>query len=130
MAVGLALSVRHNRLSQIASAVDFAELPGRVQIYDGTRPATGGTPTNLLAECVGSFPFFQSPANGQMVANPINDDTAANASGTPTWWRLVDGLGNFVMDGDVGVEMTLNVADIVAGGIVSVTSFVIPEGNP
>jgi len=129
MSVSLNQAIRNSRLQVIADNADLGESPARVQIYDGVRPAPGGAPTTLLAECFGQFPFFASPSNGQMSANPISDDNSADASGTPTWFRLVDGNGAWILDGDVGVELTLNVSQIVQGGIVSITSFVITEGN-
>ena len=46
--------------------------------------------------------------------------------------RLVDGAGNFVVDGDAGeanAELILDDEEIVQGGTVSVTSLVVTAGN-
>jgi hypothetical protein len=56
MTVGLSLTVRNNRLTQIVTPIDAGAGNGLLRIYDGTRPATGGTATNKLAELTLSKP--------------------------------------------------------------------------
>lgn len=105
-----------------------------LRIYDGSRPATGGTPTTLLAELVCGSPFAAAAVNGVLTANAIAQDASANANGTATWFRIVQSDGStFVMDGSVGTsgsDLNLTTTSIVAGQPVSVSSFVITEGNP
>jgi hypothetical protein len=68
-----------------------------------------------------------------LTLNAITQDSSANASGTATWFRIVQSGGsNFVLDGDVGTsgsDLNLTTTTIVSGQPVSVTSFVITEGN-
>jgi hypothetical protein len=68
-----------------------------------------------------------------LTLNAIAQDPSANASGTATWFRIVQSGGsNFVLDGDVGTsgsDLNLTTTTIVSGQPVSVTSFVITEGN-
>lgn len=71
-----------------------------------------------------------------MSANAIADDTSANATGTATWFRVVDGDANTVMDGDVTVaaasplgDLIMNTTSINSGATVSVTQFDLTEGN-
>lgn len=104
-----------------------------LRIYDGSRPATGGTATTLLAELTCGSPFAGASVNGVLTANAITQDSSANATGTATWFRIVQSDGStFVLDGNVGTsgsDLNLNSVSIVAGGTVSVSSFVLTEGN-
>lgn len=127
MAVTYAEDLVNARLDAITTRAGSAAL---LRIYSGTRPATGGAPTTLLAELTCGSPFAPSASGGVLTANAISDDISANASGTATWWRLVQSNGTtHVMDGNVGDSMTISNANIVEGGTVSVSSFVITGGN-
>jgi hypothetical protein len=74
-------------------------------------------------------PSFAAASGGTVTANAITQDSSADASGTATWFRIVDSDGTFVLDGDVGTDLVLDDAAIVAGGTVSVTSLVVTAGN-
>lgn len=130
MALGYAAALRNARLDQITTRAGNGAL---LRIYDGSRPATGGTATTLLAELVCGSPFAGAASGGQLTANAVTQDSSANATGTATWFRLVQSDGStHVMDGNVGTsgsDLNLNSTSIVAGGTVSVTSFVITAGN-
>ncbi len=105
-----------------------------LRIYDGSRPATGGTATTLLAELTCGTPFAAAAVNGVLTLGAITQDSSANATGTATWFRIVQSDGTtFVLDGSVGTsgsDLNLTTTSIVATQPVSVTSFVITEGNP
>lgn len=105
-----------------------------LRIYSGSRPATGGTATTLLAELTCGTPFAAAAVNGVLTLGAITQDASANATGTATWFRIVQSDGTtFVLDGDVGTsgsDLNLTTTSIVATQPVSVTSFVITEGNP
>ena len=105
-----------------------------LRIYDGTRPATGGTATTLLAELTCGTPFAAGASSGVLTLGSITQDSSANATGTATWFRIVKADGTtFVLDGNVGTsgsDLNLTTTSIVATQPVSVTSFVITEGNP
>lgn len=105
-----------------------------LRIYDGTRPATGGTATTLLAELTCGTPFAAAAVNGVLTLGSITQDASANATGTATWFRIVKADGTtHVMDGNVGTsgsDLNLTTTSIVSTQPVSVTSFVITEGNP
>ena len=63
----------------------------------------------------------------------ITQDSSADASGTATWFRVTTSGGTFVIDGNVGTsgsDLNLVTTTIVATQPVSVSSFVITEGNP
>lgn len=132
MAVGYSTTVRNNRLIQVRDAVDGGTGPGLLRIYDGTRPATGGAPTTLLAELTMTDPCAGAPSAGTLTLSAITQDSSANATGTATWFRVVDSAAVFVMDGSVGTSganLNLTTTSIVAGQPVSVIDFVITEGN-
>jgi hypothetical protein len=133
MALGIVTAVRSSRATQILNAIDAGAGAGKIRIYDGSRPATGGTATNLLAELTCADPSG-SVTNGVLTFNAITADSAADATGTATWFRIVDSTNAFVLDGSVtatggGGDMTLNTTSIVANAQVQITSFTITEGN-
>jgi hypothetical protein len=132
MALGLATALRNSRLNLIRDAIDAGAGAGFLRIYDGTRPATGGAATTLLAELTFSDPSAPAASGGVATYSAINADTSANATGTATWFRCVDSTGAFVTDGSVGTsgqDLNLNTVSITTGVQVSVTSMVLTEGN-
>lgn len=133
MAIAYSTTLRNSRLDAVDDAVNAGAGAGLLRIYDGARPATGGAATTLLAELTFSDPAFSAASGGTLTASAITDDTSANATGTATWFRVVDSNATFVMDGDVGTsgsDLNLNTTSIQAGGTVEVTSFVLTAGNP
>jgi hypothetical protein len=133
MALGFVTALRNARADQITAKMDAGSGPGKLRIYDGSRPATGGSATTLLAELTLSDPSAGAAAGGVLTLNAITPDASANATGTATWARIVDSDGNFVTDmsvGTAGADVNLNTTSIVAGAAVSVTSAVLTEGNP
>lgn len=130
MALGLDSTLRNNRLDQITTRAGASAL---LRIYDGTRPATGGTATTLLAELTCNATFAPAASGGTLTLNAITQDSSANATGTATWFRIVQSNGTtFVLDGSVGTsgqDLNLNTTSIVTGAAVAISSAVITEGN-
>jgi len=132
MTIGLATSLRNTRMNAITTAIDAGAGPGLLRIYDGTRPATGGSATTLLAELTFSDPSYGAASSGAITAAPVTSDPAANAAGTATWARLVDSNGVFVMDASVstaGADINLNSTTIAIGLQVEITSSILTDGN-
>lgn len=135
MAIGYTTTARNNQLDEITALIDAGAGAGLLRIYDGTRPADADTAVGaqtLLAELTLSDPAAPAAAGGDLTFSAITDDASANATGTASWFRVVDSVGNAVIDGDVGTsgsDLNLNSTSIVAGGTVEVTSFVITGGN-
>lgn len=131
--MGLAYATNLRNAKQDAITT-FAGSAALIRIYDGTRPATGGTPTTLLAELTAGSPFAAGASGGALTLGSITQDSSANASGTATWFRIVKSDGTtHVMDGNCGTsgsDMNLTTTTIASGQPVSITSFVITEGNP
>ena len=130
MALGYSSVLRLAQLDQITTRAGASAL---LHIYDGSRPATGGTATTLLAELTCNATFAPAASGSSLTLNAITADSSANATGTATWFRIVKSdTTTHVMDGSVGVgtgDLQLNSASITSGGTVSVTSFVITAGN-
>jgi hypothetical protein len=102
---------------------------GKLRIYDGTQPATGDTAIstqNLLAELTLNADAFPAASGGVLTANAITQDSAADATGTATWFRLLQSDGSTkIIDGSVGTssaDLVLGSTAIQVGAAVQVTS--------
>ena len=130
MALAYSTAIRNAMLDAVTTGAGGSAL---LRIYDGTRPASGGTATTLLAELTCNATFAAGASSGVLTLNSITQDSSANASGTATWFRIVKSDGTtFVMDGNVGTsgsDLNLTTTTIVSTQPVSVTSFVLTEGN-
>jgi len=132
MALAFVTALRTTRAEVINTTLNAGAGAALLRIYGGTRPATGGAATTLLAELTFADPAAPSASSGVLTASAIVADSAANATGTATWFRAVDSTAAFVMDGDVGTsgsDLNLNSTSISINQNVAVTSFVITEGN-
>lgn len=131
MALKVKVEIRNAWLQSVLTAIGSA---GKVKIYDGTQPSTGGTATNLLATLVMGSPAGPAPSNGAVTLNSITEDGSADASGMATWARITDSADNFVCDCTVtatggGGDIQLNSTAITAGGIVRITAGTLTAGN-
>lgn len=130
MTLGMASGLRNAMLDAITT---FAGNSGKLRIYDGTRPATGGTATTLLAELTLNSTFAPAASGGVLTLNAITADSSADATGTATWFRITKSDGStHVLDGAVstsGSDLNFNTTSIVTGANVAVSSFTITAGN-
>lgn len=132
MTIGFPVALRNSRLDDITALLDAGAAGAKIKLYDGTRPATGGAATTLLATLTCSVTSFPGAAAGLMTANAITEDSSADATATVTWFRATDSDDNFVLDGDVAVsgsDMNINDINIVTGNPVSASSWIITAGN-
>lgn len=102
------------------SFLDSGSGNARIRLYNGTRPASGGTPTTLLAEIELDKPCGTVAARTLTLASeavPLCD-----ASGVATWARVVNGNGDFAFDCDVSTvaagtgQVQLEDTSLLAGG--------------
>ena len=133
MALGFATTLRTARASQIVAAIDAGAGAGKLRLYNGTRPATGGAVTTLLAELTFSDPCG-TVTSGVLTFSGITSDSSADNTGTATWFRIVDSTGAFVLDGTItvtggGGDITMTSTSIQAGVMVDATSLVFTEDN-
>ena len=129
MALAYSSTVRNAMMDAITTAIGAS---GLLRIYDGSRPASGGAATTLLAELALSATAAPGASGGVLTLNSITQDASANATGTATWFRVTTSGGTFVIDGSIstsGSDLNLTTTSIVSTQPVSVTSFVITEGN-
>jgi hypothetical protein len=131
MTLGYVATLRNSQLDAITTAVGSA---GKLAIYDGTRPATGGTATNKLAEFTMGSPFAAA-ASGGVLSPTLPANVTALLTGTATWYRITTSAAAFVMDGSVsatggGGDLQLNSTAISSGATVSITAHTITAGNP
>lgn len=133
MALGFATALRNNRLDAITAFVLGSAI---LRIYSGTRPATGGSVTTLLAQLTCNATFAPGASSGVLTLNAISPATSAAATGTATWFRLLKSDGTtFCFDGAVSTvaagtgDLRLDDTAIVLGGTVAISSATITEGN-
>jgi len=132
MTIAINSTIRSNRMNAVRDAIDAGAGAGLTRIYDGTRPATCGTATTLLAELTHSDPCAGAAASGVLTMSAITADAAANATGTATWFRSVDSTGTCVIDGNVGTsgsDLNMNSVAISIGQNVAISSYVLTDGN-
>lgn len=130
MTISYSTTLRNARMDAIPTAIGAS---GLFRIYDGTKPAPGGTSTTLLAELPLSTTSAPAASGGVLTFNAITTDSSANATGTATWFRIVTSGGTYVIDGTAGTsgtDLILTTAAIVATQPVSISSCVLSEGNP
>lgn len=132
MAMGFSTTLRTNRADQFKLLVDGGPAAGKLKFYDGTRPATGGTATNLLATVTLQDPCGSSAAGVFTLADP--GPVTAALSGTATWARFEDSTGAFVADCSVsatggGGDIQLSSNVLSSGQTVDITGGTITEGN-
>jgi hypothetical protein len=144
MPISFSTALRNARAQQTLDALDAANNPGSIKYYTAPKPATGATITTQTL--LGSTELSQpsgTVADGKLTFNNITDDIAADADGDIAWARGADGDGNFVLDGDCGLDLTqaeidagdkpavfiFNTLVAKAGGTIRVASAVLTEGN-
>lgn len=129
MALGMSTTVRNAMLDAITSQ---AGTSAKLRFYNGTRPATGGTATTLLAELTCNATAFAAAASaGVLTLNSITSATAS-AGGTATWFRIVSSGGTFVVDGDVGTagsDLNMSAVVFTSGATIAVSAYTITAGN-
>jgi hypothetical protein len=134
MTIGFAVTLRNNRLDQITSRAGASAL---LRIYSGSRPATGGAETTLLAQLTCNATFAPAASGGVLTLNAIASQTSAANTGTAAWFRIYASNGTtHALDGAVSTivagtgDLQLDDTAIVAGGTVAISSASLTEGNP
>lgn len=128
MALGLSTLTRNGMMDAITTQIGAS---GKVRIYSGVRPATGGAATVLLAEDALSATSAPAAASGVLTFNAITTANAT-ATGTASWFRVLTSANVAVIDGDVAVsgsDMNLNTTAIVSGGPVAISSWTLTAPN-
>ena len=129
MALGMSTAVRNAMLDAITAQ---AGASAKLRFFDGTRPATGGTATTLLAELTCNATAFAPAASaGVLTLNAITS-AVASATSTATWFRIVTSGGTFVVDGNVGTsgsDLNMSAVGFTSGATIAVSAYTITAGN-
>lgn len=133
MTISLSTACRNAKLDAITTTIGSS---GLLRIYDGTPPASANaalSSNTKLAELALSSTFAAGASSGALTASSITQDSSADATGTASFFRIYKSDGTTcVMQGTVGTsgaDLNLNTVSLVSGAAVSVTSFVLTEGN-
>ncbi len=132
MTVSLSTTIRNAMMDSITTT---AGTTCKLRLYTGTRPANPAAAITgtLLGELTCNATFAPAASGGVLTLNAITQDSAADATGTCTHFRLwkTDGT-TALIDGDVSTsasDLNLNTVSIVTGGPITVTSFVLTAPN-
>ena len=133
MAIEYIDSLRNARLDEITTA---AGATAWLQVWDGALPTTAATAPagTLLASCQMANPIAGAASAGVLTMSAITSDTNANASGTPTFFRIATsetGATTGVVQGSAGIASgDLNFdAAIVIAGTVAISALSITDGS-
>lgn len=119
-------------LAPIVTAIDAGSGAGTIKIYSGAIPANAATA--ITSQVLLGTLTFSDPcgtiAENALTMGAITQDSSADATGTAAWARIADSGGVTVMDINVtttggGGALTLNTTNIVIGGPILITSFII-----
>ena len=123
---------RNAKLNAIKADFDT----GYLRLYDGAQPAGPDTAVGaqvLLAELRFGVTAFGAAASGVLTANAITSDSAANATGTVSWFRCLKTDGTTALhDGTVGTtnaNAIVATTSIVAGAVIDCSSFTITDAS-
>lgn len=130
MALSFSADTAHAMLDVITARADAGSGAALIRIYSGTAPANADTAlagNTLLAELTCSDPSASPSATKTLTLSAITQDSSANATGTATFFRLVDSTGLAVLQGDVtatggGGALEMNTTSIITGGPVQITN--------
>lgn len=106
-------------INAMVDALAALLVSGYIRIYSGSQPANANTAVGaqvLLAELRFGNPAFAAGVAGVAIANAITQDSAANATGTATWFRALKSDGaTAVLDGNVGKTGDANTNNLELG---------------
>ncbi len=132
MATNLKDSIRTTNMTAIVTSITGTS---RIKIYTASAPLKTASPTGTLLSTLTPSATFGTVSGGVLTANAITNDSSAAASGTPGYYRIIDGTTDdgthTQLQGSCGVGSgDINFSSTIAsGGTVSITSLVYTEGN-
>lgn len=138
MALVFTDALRTALAAELLVQIDTGPAAAKVVIYSDAdirpaKPSDSPGASVVLAELNMQDPSFTAGGAGILnAALPITDPDGANASGTASWFRVLDGNGAGIIDGDVGTsgsDLNLNTTLFTAGLDVDITSFILAIGN-
>lgn len=127
--VRMATPTRNSIVNDVSALID-ASGGGSIEFYTNPRPTTADdaiSGATKLADISLAVDSFGAAASGSATANSLPlTDTAADAGGTVTWARILDGAGATIMDVDVGTgseAITVDNTTVVLGAPFRINTF-------
>ena len=125
----LNVAVRNAACDAITALIDVGGA-GTLKVYTGAQPATPATAPSgtLLATLTFSATAFLGAAAGIDTADTITPDSSVDNTGTAGWFRIADGAGTAIADGEVGTsgaDLNFDSVSFVAGGTAAISSLTI-----
>jgi hypothetical protein len=126
MAIQYSVTHRTNAMTQLATDVGTSAV---IKIWTGTVPANCGTTDSgtLLVTFAGNVTQFGTAATGVLTVSAVANAVAGN-TGTAGYFRIYPSAAtgtNAVMQGTVGVDMTLTNTSIASGQTCAFTSMTV-----
>jgi hypothetical protein len=118
LAAGLA------QLQALANYIDQGSSNATFVFYDDSKPSSTLIEANESAKLVVLTlpkPCLRAVNSNSISLEPTESGTVIK-TGTAIWARLLNGDGDAVVDFSVGTDITLNSADMVLGGTVSISA--------
>lgn len=117
------VTIRNTRLAAIVTEAGAGAI---VRAYNGTRPVAGGTLSgNTLIGQLTAASVLGTVSSGVLTFNAVTGDTSADATGTPTFLRVLKSDGTtLVADFDVTGFPLCTIAQPI-----DITSWTVTEGN-
>jgi len=128
MAIIVSDNIRDTATANLVSALN-AQLgvSASLHVFDGSTPPATTDPdlgTELVVCAMDTTPFA-APSGNVFVANTIAPGTAV-ATSNPTYWRMMDGSSNVIMQGSAGniggEDIVFDNGTITSGDTVTITS--------
>lgn len=107
-----------------AAFMDSGANSATITFYEGEIPVnteSAANPNNELATLVFPDPCFKEATATYVELHPTNTATVIK-TGTTTWARIFNGVGEVAADLVVGTDISLASTNLVLGGTLSVTS--------
>lgn len=130
MTTGYSVALRNAQLDAITAAAGSG---AKLRLMSGTRPATGGTATTVLAEFNLGTSLAPAASGGVLTPTLPNPGSTGEANGTATWFRVSSSAGTALIDGSVGTsaaDLIMSTTTVSIGAGVNITGWTITRGNP
>lgn len=124
MSVTPSLSAGLSQLQALASFIDQGSSNATFVVYSGTQPAnttSAADGSNALCTLAFEKPCLLAVNTTNITLKPTSNANVTK-SGTASWARLYNGNGVVVADFVVGTDVTLTSNDLVAGGVLQISS--------
>ncbi|SCK61175.1 hypothetical protein VAR608DRAFT_6992 [Variovorax sp. HW608] len=124
--IQISTALNDYRLGAVINFLAIGTTNASVRIYDGARPALGGTPTGNLLSTILLVEPIGEVADGLLTVTPTGE-ALIETSGQATWARIVNGDGALAWDCDVSDqngtgELRLPSTTLYAGGYTRIVS--------